>query len=281
MTVRSEILPSWCPGCSNFVILNAFDSVIDELSRDGKIDVRKMIVNSGIGCHGKIFDYLNISGVNALHGRSIPLSLGIKLANKDLKVVCFVGDGDMYAEGLEHLIHASRYNIDVKVFVHNNGTFALTTGQSAPTSKKGFKSKVRPEGERVEPLDPILLLLASNASFVARAYALDQESLKQIFKEALLHKGFAVVDILQPCVSFNDFRNEVRDRLMKIENPLKSREEAISFHFQSIKDGKIPIGVYFKEEKKTFEEVEQIEKVYSRLKRKIDLEKLIEDFVIQ
>ncbi|MFH7880799.1 MAG: thiamine pyrophosphate-dependent enzyme [Candidatus Aenigmatarchaeota archaeon] len=272
---------TWCPGCTNFFILNSFVNALEELEKEKLIELNKVIIVCGIGCHGKIFDYLNISGFNALHGRALPLALGIKVANKDLKVICFVGDGDIYSEGIEHLIHAARYNIDIKVFVHNNQTFALTVGQSTPTSQKGFKSKVRPEGEKNEPLDPILLLLASNSSFVARGYAVDKDYLKLLFKEAIIHKGFSVIDILQPCLTFNDFRNEIESRIIKLKESYKNVKEALENYLNLKEKGVVPIGIFFKEEKETFEEREGIKKVYSEIKRKIEFEKLIDEFRVK
>ncbi|MEM5875465.1 MAG: thiamine pyrophosphate-dependent enzyme [Candidatus Aenigmatarchaeota archaeon] len=272
---------TWCPGCTNFFILNSFVNALEELEKEKLIELNKVIIVCGIGCHGKIFDYLNLSGFNALHGRALPLALGIKVANKDLKVICFVGDGDIYSEGIEHLIHAARYNIDIKVFVHNNQTFALTVGQSTPTSQKGFKSKVRPEGEKNEPLDPILLLLASKTSFVARSYSNDAENLKVIMKEAIKHKGFAVVDILQPCISFNNFGKEVEKKMVKLERTYNNFKEALENYLEMKEKELVPIGIFLKNERKTFEELEGINKVYSEIKRNVNFNKLFENFFIK
>ncbi|MEM0333547.1 MAG: thiamine pyrophosphate-dependent enzyme [Candidatus Aenigmatarchaeota archaeon] len=272
---------TWCPGCTNFFILNSFVNALEELEKEKLIELNKVIIVCGIGCHGKIFDYLNLSGFNALHGRALPLALGIKVANKDLKVICFVGDGDIYSEGIEHLIHAARYNIDIKVFVHNNQTFALTVGQSTPTSQKGFKSKVRPEGEKNEPLDPILLLLASKTSFVARSYSNDAENLKFIMKEAIKHKGFAVVDILQPCISFNNFGKEVEKKMVKVERTYNNFKEALENYLEMKEKELVPIGIFLKNERKTFEELEGINKVYSEIKRNVNFNKLFENFFIK
>ncbi len=272
---------TWCPGCTNFFILNSFVNALEELEKEKLIELNKVIIVCGIGCHGKIFDYLNLSGFNALHGRALPLALGIKVANKDLKVICFVGDGDIYSEGIEHLIHAARYNIDIKVFVHNNQTFALTVGQSTPTSQKGFKSKVRPEGEKNEPLDPILLLLASKASFVARAYSNDAEHLKFVMKEAIKHKGFAIIDILQPCISFNNFGKEVEKKMVKVERTYNNFKEALENYLEMKEKELVPIGIFLKNERETFEELEGINKVYSEIKRNVNFNKLLEDFFIK
>jgi 2-oxoglutarate ferredoxin oxidoreductase subunit beta len=283
MQIISNKKITWCPGCFNNVILHSFAKVLSDLENEGKIDLKKVVIVCGIGCHGKIFDYLNLSSFNALHGRAIPTAIGIKLANKDLKVICFVGDGDTYAEGLDHLIHVARYNADIKVFVQNNQNFALTVGQSTPTSEKGFKSKVRPEGEREEPMNPIALMLASKASFVARASVLEKEQLENIMKEAILHKGFAFVDILQPCIVFHNTSEFIRKHSYKIEIP-KSFGEALELSFEwdySLNESsKIPLGIFWKEERESFEEKEGITEVCWKKRREIKLMELLENFYV-
>lgn len=274
---------TWCPGCPDYVILHSFTKVLEELEKEGKIDIKKVVTVCGIGCHGKIFDYLNLSGFNALHGRAIPTAIGIKLANKDLKVVCFVGDGDTYAEGLDHLIHAARYNADIKVFVHNNQNFALTVGQSTPTSQKHFKSRVRPEGELEEPLNPIALMLVSKASFIARAFTLEFIHMQNIMREAILHKGFAFVDILQPCIVFNNNTDFIRRHCYKIEKPTSFEETlkfALEWDYNLNEDSRIPIGIFWKEERETFEEKEGIKEVYWKKARSVDLKNLLERFCV-
>jgi len=274
---------TWCPGCPDYVILHSFTKVLEELEKEGKIDIKKVVTVCGIGCHGKIFDYLNLSGFYALHGRAIPTAIGIKLANKDLKVICFVGDGDTYAEGLDHLIHAARYNADIKVFVHNNQNFALTVGQSTPTSQIHFKSKVRPEGELEVPLNPIALMLINNASFIARAFTLEFTHMQNIMREAILHKGFAFVDILQPCIVFNNNMDFIRKHCYKIEKPASFDEAlklALEWDYNLNENCKIPIGIFWKNEKETFEEKEGVKEVYWKKARTLDLEKLLERFYV-
>jgi 2-oxoglutarate ferredoxin oxidoreductase subunit beta len=274
---------TWCPGCPDYVILHSFTKVLEELEKEGKIDIKKVVTVCGIGCHGKIFDYLNLSGFYALHGRTIPTAIGIKLANNDLKVICFVGDGDTYAEGLDHLIHAARYNADIKVFVHNNQNFALTVGQSTPTSQIHFKSKVRPEGELEAPLNPIALMLINNASFIARAFTLEFTHMQNIMREAILHKGFAFVDILQPCIVFNNNMDFIRKHCYKIEKPASFDEAlklALEWDYNLNENCKIPIGIFWKNEKETFEEKEGVKEVYWKKARTLDLEKLLERFYV-
>ena len=194
---------TWCPGCGNFGILNALKKTVMKLNDKG-VKQNHIIISSGIGCHGKIFDYVGLSGFYSIHGRSTATVQGIKLGNPNLKVIAFVGDGDAYGEGIAHMIFAAKRNADITVVVHNNGTYALTTGQFSPTSKKGFKGPSMPKGNVENPLNPLSLLLESGASFVARGYAGKIDSLSNILVEAIMHDGFSIVDVLQPSVVFND-----------------------------------------------------------------------------
>jgi len=201
---------TWCPGCSNFGIDAAFRSAVAELIEEGMLK-ENFVVLSGIGCHAKISDYLNLNSFYALHGRPIPAATGIKLANPNLKVIVFEGDGDAYNEGIEHLIHAAKKNTDITVIVHDNRLFALTTGQYTGTSFKGFAGRSTPQGSVEEPFNPIELMLADKASFVARSYALKANHLKETLKKAIKHQGFSFVDVLQPCISYlnnTDFYNQ-------------------------------------------------------------------------
>jgi len=281
--ILSDRKITWCSGCFNNVILNSFAKVLLELENEGKLDLKKVVTVTGIGCHGKIFDYLNLSGFNALHGRAIPTAIGIKLANKDLKVICFVGDGDVYAEGLDHLIHAARYNADVKVFVHNNQNFALTVGQSTPTSEKGFKTKVRPEGEREDPINPIALMVVSRASFVGRAFVLEIQQLEDMMKEAVIHKGFSFVDILQPCIAFHNTTEFLRNHCYKIKTPSNFEEAlklALEWDYNTNEIARIPIGIFWREERETFEEKEGIKDVFWKRKNNVSFGNLIKKFLV-
>jgi len=194
---------TWCPGCGNFGILNAFKKSVRRLEADG-MDHRELVVVTGIGQHGKIFDYLNLSGFYSLHGRSVATAQGMKLANPRLKVVVFAGDGDAYGEGLAHLLFAAKRNADITVVVHNNGAYALTTGQATPTSVKGFRGPSTPHGSVEEPFNPLALMLSAGATFVARGYPMKLDHLTDLFVRAVRHEGFSLLDVLQPCVTFNN-----------------------------------------------------------------------------
>ncbi len=238
---------TWCPGCFNNAILLAFKKALVELN----LKKEQVAIVTGIGCHAKIYDYINVNAFYSIHGRTLPTATGIKIVNRNLKVIAFAGDGDQYNEGIAHLIHAAKRNSDVKLFVHDNGVFALTTGQFTATTKEGKVTPTSLKGNIEEPLNPLAVALASNASFVARAFAGDVEKTKEIMKEAIMHKGFAIVDILQPCLIFNNFYEEVNKRKVYLEKPLKSKEEAYK---KIVDEEKIYLGIFYKEERETFEE---------------------------
>ncbi|RLE81657.1 MAG: 2-oxoacid:ferredoxin oxidoreductase subunit beta [Thermoprotei archaeon] len=242
---------TWCPGCGNFSILTAFKRALVEL----QIPREKVVVITGIGCHGKFGDYVNVNSFHTIHGRVLPIATGIKLANKELIVVGFSGDGDAYAIGLSHIPHAARRNIDVKYVVHNNMIFGLTTGQVTPTTPKGVKTRSTPYGNPEEPLNPLALALVSGATFVARGFAGDVAHLTWLFKEAIKHKGFAFIDVLQPCYTFYNTYEYFRRRVYKLEDvghDITDFEEALKKAYEW--NDKIPIGIFYKVRKPTFEE---------------------------
>jgi len=194
---------TWCPGCGNFAIFNALKKAVRKLGDSGT--PRRMLAHTaGIGCHGKMFDYLMLGGFCSLHGRALATAQGIKLANPQLKVISSVGDGDCYGEGIEHLIFAAKRNADITVLVHDNGVYGLTTGQVAPTGARGARGPSTPQGNPEEPLNMLPLMLEAGATFVARGYSGNIDHLSDLIVRAVGHPGFAFVDILQPCVSFNN-----------------------------------------------------------------------------
>jgi len=194
---------TWCPGCGNFGILNAFKKSVEMLV-DGGMSVDDIVITCGIGCHGKIFDYLNLSGMYCLHGRSLATAQGIKLANPALRVISFGGDGDSLGEGLEHTLFAAKRNMDITLILHNNGSYGLTTGQFSPVSGIGYKGLSTPRGSIERPFSPIPLLMEAGATFLARSYSAKPDHLTDIIVKAIRHKGFSFVEVLQPCVSYNN-----------------------------------------------------------------------------
>lgn len=247
LATKNEI--TWCPGCQNFMILESVKRAFAKLIESGTRQEDITIV-TGIGCHAKIFDYLNTSGFYGLHGRVLPVALGIKLGNPKLSVVGFEGDGDAYAEGMEHFIHAGRYNADMTLIVHDNQTFALTTGQPTPTSPEGYKSKAEPAGESFHPLNPIKLAIASGVSFIARAYSNDIMHTSEMIEKAIRHKGFSFVEIIQPCLQFNPDLEKLKDKIYKIpENKDKKTAEKLADEWDyNKKEGKIPIGIIYEKD---------------------------------
>ena len=203
--LNTNTKPTWCPGCWNFQILAGVKNFLSKkIKNDG--DKKNYAIVTGIGCHAKIFDYINLNGINSLHGRALPTALGVKVASPNLNVIAFSGDGDAYAEGMEHLIHAARYNSDIKYLVHNNQVFALTVRATNPVTEVGFKDKTNPRGVRVPPINPIKLMLSAGATFVARVYA-DAKQIEEVLEEAFKHKGFAFIEVIQPCLIFHPNTN--------------------------------------------------------------------------
>jgi len=253
LTTKAKI--TWCPGCLNSSILVSFRQAVAELVNEEKLQHEKLVVFAGIGCHGKISDYLNINSFTSLHGRLVPAMTGAKCANPALTIVGFSGDGDSYDEGVEHIIHAAKRNSDINLFIHNNRLFALTTGQANAMSPKGFKSKSTPFGSIEEPFNPLLLLLSAGATFVARTYAGDIAGTKKIMQAAIAHKGFSYVDIIQPCLTFFDTRDYFKERIYWLDENFPTNDLKMAMDkAQENKDGKVPLGTFYQATKPTFEE---------------------------
>jgi len=196
---RENIDIAWCPGCGNFGILKLVESVLEELHAEP----RSTVIVSGIGQAAKTPYYVETNMLGVLHGRAVPVATAIKTASPELTVVAEGGDGDMYGEGGNHFIHAVRRNVDIVHIVHNNMVYGLTKGQASPTSMRGFKTKVQVEGVGNEPFNPLAVALALRASFVSRVSIGNPDHAKAVLKAAFLHPGYALVDIFQPCVTFN------------------------------------------------------------------------------
>ena len=276
---------TWCPGCTNFGILEAFKEAAADLVNEGKIEKKNITTVTGIGCSSKIYDYIHSNGFYGIHGRVLPVCLGIKVANPNLTVIGFAGDGDTYAEGISHFVHACRYNADFTMIVHNNQVFSLTTGQATPTTEKGFVNGSTPLGVKEKPLNPILLALISGATFVARGYALDVAHLKEIIKKAITHKGFAFIDVLQPCLIFHNIIPFFQKHIYKLGKDYnvssfeKALEKAREWDYCFKDDSKIPIGIFYQKERPIFEENwPQLKKPWYTLERKINWENIIGEF---
>ena len=247
---------TWCPGCGNFAILNSIKTVLAMLNEEG-FPLERVVLVSGIGCHAKIVDYINVNSFYAIHGRVVPVATGVKLANPDLKVIGFAGDGDAYGEGLEHLIFAAKRNIDITMIIHNNRVYGLTTGQYTPTSPLGFRGRSTPKGTIELPLNPLELMLASGATFIARGYSHGIELLKRIFKEAITHKGFSFIDVLQVCVTFFNMYEHYNKKVYELkDDDFQNYDGALrkirEWDYNS--DAPIALGTFYKKEIPTFEE---------------------------
>lgn len=239
---------TWCPGCGNFGIFNAFKKTIRKL-KDKGVSREYIIISAGIGCHGKIFDYLKLSGLYSIHGRSMATVEGIKIANPELKVVAFAGDGDAFGEGISHMIFAAKRNADITVIVHDNGVYGLTTGQYTPMSEKGFKGPSTPKGSIEEPLNPLSLMLEAGATFVARGYSGKIDHLSGLMMQAIVHEGFSFVDVLQPCVSYHDTYKKYNKIVEVLDHTPEAYQEAVVLAKQS---EKLPIGVIYRVKKPVF-----------------------------
>jgi len=239
---------TWCPGCGNFGILNAFKKSVALLEKKG-VARERITISSGIGCHAKISQYLALSGIHSIHGRAPATVQGMKLANPDLKAIAFVGDGDAMGEGLEHLLFAAKRNADITVIMHNNGVYALTTGQFTPTSEKGFRGPSTPRGNVEEPLRPLTLMLDAGATLVARGYPGELDHLSQLIFEGIMHEGFSFIEVLQPCVSFNNTYDKYNKLTEVMYGRPMSREEALAI---SQRTDRLPIGVVYKTDKPVF-----------------------------
>jgi 2-oxoglutarate ferredoxin oxidoreductase subunit beta len=249
---------TWCPGCGNFGILASVKKALTDLENDG-LDLNKVAIVSGIGCHAKIVDYINVNSFYSIHGRVPPPMTGIKLANPDLTVIGYAGDGDAYGEGIEHLIFSAKRNIDMTFIVHNNRVYGLTTGQFTPTSPPGFKGRSTPKGSPEDPLNPVELMISAGATFVARGYTKNMKHLQSLIKTAINHKGFSFIDVLQPCFTFfntYDYYNERVYEFTEQDHDASDRNAAfVKAREWSYGEGeRIPIGIFYQVQKPTYEE---------------------------
>jgi 2-oxoglutarate ferredoxin oxidoreductase subunit beta len=276
---REAVEISWCPGCGNFHILEALKDTFESL----KLDPVDLVIVSGIGQAGKTPHYLKCNMFNGLHGRSLPLATAVKAANPRLTVIAQGGDGDMYGEGGNHLLHAIRRNPDITVIVHNNMVYGLTKGQASPTSARGFTTGLQVHGVASEPFNPLAMAISLNASLVARTFAGDREGTSRVLAAAIRHRGFALVDILQPCVTFNKVNTYqwFKDRIQPIpdSHDTSDRMKALELAFMT---ETLPVGVLFvNEDKPTFEEFLPVydssdEPLYNRGMKREELKALIE-----
>jgi 2-oxoglutarate ferredoxin oxidoreductase subunit beta len=244
-TYKGKIHPDWCPGCGDFSVLSALQTALFELG----LKPHQVLVISGIGCSSNLPGFINTYGMHTLHGRSLAVATGAKLGNHDLKVIATGGDGDGFGIGGNHFMHTMRRNVDLTYIVMDNQIYGLTTGQTSPTSRKGMKTKSTPFGNVENPINPIPLAIVGGATYVARGFSGKQKHLVELFKGAIQHKGFALVDVFSPCVTYN------KDNTYQFFNPrVKILEEqgydpsdAARAMARGYEWGEeIPIGLFYK-----------------------------------
>lgn len=270
---------AWCPGCGNFGILNALKKALTEL----EIKSHQLLMVSGIGQAGKLPHYTRGNVLNMLHGRTLPAAAAAKLVNPELTVIALGGDGDGYGEGGNHFLHAMRRNHNITYLVHNNQIYGLTKGQASPTSDFGFVTKLTPHGA-YPSLNPLAVAIAAGISFAARGYSGNVDHLAELIKQGIKHKGFALIDILQPCVTFNH-RNTYKwyqERVYALDANFNNSDRIVAFEKALEWGDKIPIGIIYRHEVPAFEE--QVPGVIAEplIKRRYDektLEMLLQQFM--
>ena len=242
---------TWCPGCGNFLIHLIVKKALEELD----LSPETVAFTSGIGDASKSPQYFKCNFFNGLHGRALPLATAIKASNPELTVITEAGDGDTYGEGGNHYIHTIRRNPDITALVHNNMIYGLTKGQASPTSGKGLVTPIQVDGVFLEPFNPLSTAIALDCSFVARVNAGDVQQSTEIIKKAIQHKGFAVVDIFQSCIVFNKVNTLkwFKDNTYYLESSHDVHDRKAAFA-RAIENDRLPLGVFYVNEKKTFEE---------------------------
>lgn len=241
---------AWCPGCGNFAILDCLKAALEQLGKKPS----EVLLAAGIGQAAKTPQYLSANAFCGLHGRSLPAAVAAKIANESLTVIVNTGDGDSYGEGGNHFMHNIRRNVDITHFVHDNQIYGLTKGQASPTSIEGLVTGVQTDGNINEPLNPMLVAIACGAGFVARGFTGRKEQLISLMKQAIEYKGYALVDILQPCISFNKTNTFgwYNERVYELEESYNPQDKITAMTRAMEFDEKIPLGVLYREEKCTY-----------------------------
>jgi len=272
---------AWCPGCGNFGILEAVKLALADLN----LEPYQVLIVSGIGQAAKLPHYLRCNTFNGLHGRTLPVATAAKITNHKLTVIAVSGDGDAYGEGGNHFLHALRRNIDITYLVHNNQVYGLTKGQASPTSDLGFVTKTTPLGTISAPINPLALAIMMDAGFVARGFAGEIKHLTWLIKEGIQHKGFSLIDILQPCVSFNKVNTFkwYKYRIYKVnEDPKYDPTNQNLALKKSMEWGdRIPIGIIYRSNRKSYNEQLPVIKEMPLVEQKISTDKfkkLLEEF---
>ena len=245
--------PNWCPGCGNFPIWHSLKRAIVELN----LEPHNVAIFSGIGCSSKMPHWINTYGFHGIHGRPLPIATGARLANNNLTVIAVGGDGDGYGIGIGHFIHAMRRNLNITYIVTDNQVYGLTTGQTSPTSDKGYATKSTPTGVIEIPINPIALAIASGATYISRGFSKEMKHLTKLIADGVRHEGFALVDVLQPCVTFNrkNTYEWFSKRVYKLEETDHDATNKQAAFLKSLEwDDRIPIGLFYRETRPTYED---------------------------
>ncbi len=254
---KSQTKPTWCPGCGDFGVVAAIEMALKRL----KIPSKDVVIASGIGCSSNLPHFLSSYGFHGIHGRSIPLAEGIRWGNHGLTVIATGGDGDGFGIGVGHFIHAMRRNVKLTYVTMDNQIYGLTTGQASPTSEMGQKTKSTPAGVIERPIEPVSLALASGATYVARGFSGDVKHLADLVANGISHKGFAFVDVMSPCVTYNKINtfDYFRQRVYKLESSGHNPSDIVAAWQRSLEWGdKIPIGLFYSVDRPTYEDLEEV-----------------------
>jgi len=267
--VHPRVKPDWCPGCGNFAQHNAIRSALSKLN----IEPHNVVTVSGIGCSSNMPEYLNTYGFHGIHGRLLPVAQAIKWSNPDLTVIAYGGDGDGYFEGTNHLIHAAKRNVDITYIVSDNQIFGLTTGQASPTSELGMITKTTPYGNVEYPINPLTIALSAGATFVARGFSGELAHLEMLIERAIEHKGFSLIDVMSPCITWNklDTYEYFRQKTYKLDE-----EQITDFSYaynKALETEKIPIGILYEISKQKYEDLDPVLKTVNLSKDKIQINK--------
>ena len=261
---------TWCPGCGDFGILNAVKRALVKLGKPPN----EILLVSGIGQAAKLPHYIKCNCFNGLHGRPLPVAVAAKIANRNLTVIVTTGDGDCYGEGGNHFIHNIRRNIDITVIVHNNQIYGLTKGQASPTTDPGYKTKVQTDGVILRPFHPLEVAIALGAGFVARGYSADSEHLSSLILEGINHKGFSLIDVLQPCTSFNKLNTYewYAKRIYKVDADIgyNANDKYTAMQKANEWGERIPLGIIYRAQGRTYEEASRIAEKKPLVEEQID-----------
>ncbi len=254
---KTDTKPTWCPGCGDFGVVAAVEMAVKRLG----IPSHNVVIVSGIGCSSNLPHFLSSYGFHGIHGRALPVAEGIRWANHGLTVIGTGGDGDGFGIGAGHFVHAMRRNVDLTYVTMDNQIYGLTTGQASPTSTMGQKTKSTPNGVIENPIDPIALALASGATYVARGFSGDVKHLADLVAKGIQHKGFALVDVFSPCVTYNKINtfDFFRQRVYKLESAGHNPADLVAAWQRSLEWGdKIPIGLFYETDRPTYEDLEEV-----------------------